>query len=127
MSYYPGIDLEPISKKATYINETWIADCTIQLWVEDNYQPKDLVDASDDNIRVYVPLDICQTAVMRRLRSISHKYREANEGNEIAFESEVCTLISQIEIHDQTHYVRVLQKASIAKRSADLCANLWHN
>ena len=120
MSYHHRIDPAPVPEKVTYINETWIADNTIQPRLEDKYQPKDLVDASADNIRVYVPLDISSKAVLRRLSAIIRRYGEANEGNEFAFESEVCSLISQIEIYDQIHYVRSGAEGKHSKEGCEL-------
>lgn len=87
MSYHHRIDPAPEPEKVIYINETWIADNTIQPRVEDQYQPQDLINDSSDNIRVYVPLDISLTAVLRRLSSIVQKYGELNKNNEVAFES----------------------------------------
>lgn len=120
MSYHHRIDPDPVPKKVTYINETWIADSTIQPRVKDKYQPEDLIDTAADNVRVYVPLDISHTAVLRRLRSIIHKYGEANEGNEFAFESEVCSLVSQIEIYDQIHYVSSGGEGKHSKEACEL-------
>lgn len=106
MPYHHRIDPAPVPEEVIYINETWIADSTISPIIEGKYQPEDLEDTSADNIRVYVPLDINCEAVLRRLAAIIYKYGEANEDNEMSFQSEVCSLISQIEIYDQIHYGR---------------------
>lgn len=59
-----------------------------------------------DNIRVYIPLDINKNTVLRRLDMLIIHYGEANEKNEIDFSIDVNMLVSQIEIYDQIWYVR---------------------
>ena len=63
-------------------------------------------DENRDNIRIYVPLDLNKDAILRRLDSIIFHYGEANEANEFNFAQDVEMLISQIEIYDQTWFVR---------------------
>lgn len=106
MSYHHRIDPKPVPEQVSYINEPWIVDSTKMPMQEGKFKPEELIDQSPDNVRVYVPLDISHSAVMRRLHAVIQKYGEANEENEFSFEAEVCMLISQIEIYDQIHYVR---------------------
>ncbi len=63
-------------------------------------------DEQDDNVRVYVPLDLNKEAILRRLHRVIYQYGEANEGNEVEFSKDVDMLINQIEIYDQIWYVR---------------------
>ena len=106
MSYHHRIDPKPVPEQVSYINEPWIVDSTKMPMQEEKFKPEELIDQSPDNVRVYVPLDISHSAVMRRLHAVIQKYGEANEENEFSFEAEVCMLVSQIEIYDQIHYVR---------------------
>ena len=63
-------------------------------------------DENEDNIRIYVPLDLNKDAILRRLDSVIFHYGEANEANEFNFAQDVEMLISQIEIYDQIWFVR---------------------
>lgn len=65
-------------------------------------------------------MDISHAAVLRRLSSIIHKYGEANEDNEFTFALEVCSLISQIGIYDQIHYVRSGAEGKHSKEACEL-------
>lgn len=60
----------------------------------------------EDNVRVYVPLDLNREAFLRRLERIIARYGEANEENETNFEQDVDAIISQVEIYDQVWFVR---------------------
>jgi hypothetical protein len=98
------LDIHPIPKEKTplFINEPWLID-------DSNYElswGKKEPEKADDNIRVYVPLDINKQAILRRLDRIIARYGEVNEGNELAFSFDVAMLISQVEIYDQIWYVR---------------------
>ena len=100
--HHHNIDPYPIPKDKSpiYINEPWLIDKSI----------RDKTDmeqcGSDDNIRVYVPLDINADAIMRRLSHIISYYEEANEDNEFNFSADVNLIISQVEIYDQIWGVR---------------------
>ena len=59
-----------------------------------------------DHIRVYVPLDLSADAILRRLRFLIFRYKEANEQNEFDFSVDVGRLVSQIEIYDQVWFTR---------------------
>ncbi len=59
-----------------------------------------------DNVRIYAPIDLNRKAILRRLDRIIASYGEANEGNEMEYDSDVSMLVSQIEIYDQICYVR---------------------
>ena len=119
MSYHHRLDIRPVPEEVIYINEPWIIDDTISEPVEEEYDPEKNMDKSNDNVRVYLPLDINADAVLRRLSSIIGRYEEANEDNEMSFEIDVCRLLSQVEIYDQIHYVR---GAMTGKHSVEACA-----
>ena len=90
---------EPRDKSPMYINEPYLAESA-------TFDYDKMFAEQEDNIRVYVPLDINKELILRRLYSIVARYGEANEDNEMNFSAEVDRLISQIEIYDQIWYVR---------------------
>jgi len=100
------LDIDPIPKdsKPLFINEPWLIDRSLQWIQETGYDPTPLSD--DDNIRVYLPMDICKSAILRRLSDVISHYGSATETNEMDFSYDVNTLISQIEIYDQVWFVR---------------------
>ena len=99
MSYSKyNLDCNPIPRDEIpiYINEPWISDITL-LDLLKSEQP----DPEEDNVRVYIPMDISRDSILRRLEFIINKYGEANEDNEIMFSSEIEQVIAQFEIYDQ--------------------------
>lgn len=77
----------------------------------------------EDNVRIYVPIDLNREAILRRLREIINRYEEANEDNEMDFESEVWRIVSQIEIYDQIWSVRNTSNVGEhSKKAVDLIA-----
>lgn len=97
------IDSWPIPKDKTplYINEPRLIDESLRS-IELNMD----IDPAEDNIRVYVPLDINRNAIIRRLNHIIYRYGEANEDNEMEFSIDMDMIISQLEIYDQLWFVR---------------------
>lgn len=91
----------PKEKAPLYINEPRLIDESLRS-IEQNMD----IDPSEDNIRVYVPLDINRDAIIRRLNHIVYRYGEANEDNEMEFSIDVDMIISQLEIYDQLWFVR---------------------
>ncbi len=101
-----NIDVHPNPKESQpcFINEPWLIDKSLQ-WIQPNgYDPAPLPDA--DNIRVYIPLDICKSAILRRLDEVISHYGAATEANEMDFTYDVVNLIAQIEIYDQIWFIR---------------------
>lgn len=101
---YHRLDPYPIpkAKSPLYINEPWLIDDSITEILPDTREPE----SQEDNIRVYIPLDINRKAILRRLETTIARYGEANEENESDFHLDVDKLISQVEIYDQIWYVR---------------------
>lgn len=62
-----NLDANPIPKETTplFINEPWMIDDSLQWIQETGNDPAPLPD--DDNICVYIPMDICKSAILRRL------------------------------------------------------------
>lgn len=57
-----NLDIQPIpnGSEPLFINEPWIIDRSLQWIQETGFDPAPLPDA--DNIRVYLPMDICKSA-----------------------------------------------------------------
>lgn len=98
------LDVYPIPKDKAplYINEPWLIDCSLLEVSNGSAEPEQ----EQDNIRVYIPLDINKNAILRRLDTMIIHYGEVNEKNELDFSIDVNMLVSQIEIYDQIWYVR---------------------
>lgn len=101
------LDVKPI-KESLYINEPWLIDDSL----DETTQLGVVLDENEDNILVYLPLELNHKAFIRRIKAIIAKYKEANEENEFDFESDVRQIIAQIEIYDQIWYVREMPKDS---------------
>ena len=95
--FHHDLDIYPMPKDQAplYVNEPWIVDSSLLEGVTGE------VNMPDDNIRVYVPLDISKSVILLRLKIIIAKYGEANETNELDFLAEVRQLVYQIELYDQ--------------------------
>lgn len=80
-------------KELLYINNPWLIDDSLSVREQS-------IKADDDEIRIFVPLDLSQNSILDRLHNIIYKYGEANEKNEMSFSADVDLLIVQIEIYD---------------------------
>ena len=110
------LDVHPIPKEKTplYINEPWLIDCSLLEIGNRSAEPEQ----EQDNISVYIPLDINKGAILRRLELLIAHYEEANEKNEIDFSIDVNMLVSQIEIYDQIWFVRHMPENGDHSREA---------
>lgn len=101
------LDIDPIpnESKPLFINEPWLIDRSFQWIQETGYDPTSLPD--NDNIRVYLPMDICKSAILRRLADVISHYDPAAEANEMDFSYDVNTLISQIEFVKKLKEIQV--------------------
>ena len=115
MRQHHQLDPYPIPKEKSplYINEPWLVDKTVLV-----HPMGKIPEGKDDNVRIYVPLDLNKDAILRRLNSIINYYGETNEENEFDFRQDVDMLISQIEIYDQVWYVRHMPKEGKHSREA---------
>lgn len=97
------LDPYPIPKDKTLlcINEPWLIDKSLL-----EYPPRREPDEKEDNVRVYVPMDLNRGAILRRLDRVIAHYEEATEENEMEFSIDVDMVISQLEIYDQVWFVR---------------------
>lgn len=91
----------PKEKMPMFINEPWLIDRSL-LEEHLHREPQD----KEDNIRIYIPMDLNKEAIMRRLENVVKRYGEASEYNEFEFSRDVDAIIAQIEIYDQIWFVR---------------------
>lgn len=105
MAEYHNLDIKPIPESVLYINENLLADISasdIELTSEQMRTP----DTQDDNVRIYIPLDLNQSAIIRRLMHIFAMLGDVSEKNELHYSREVDRIISQLEIYDQIWFIR---------------------
>ncbi len=109
------LDPHPIPKDETplYVNEPWLLDKYL-LEFPPHVEPEEY----DDNVRIYIPMDLNKNAILRRLRMLIAFYKEADEDNELDFSVDVGQIISQIEIYDQVWHARHMSEA-IGEHSAE--------
>ena len=71
-----SLDSYPIPKEKSplYINEPWLVDKSLL-----EYSTQREPDAKEDNIRIYVPIDLNRDAILRRLDRIIQQYGEATD------------------------------------------------
>ena len=111
-----SLDPYPIPKEKTplFVNEPWLLDRSRFEYAYGIKGPQD----RNDNIRVYVPLDLNKEIILQRLDMLIMRYGEANEKNESDFSIDVDMLISQVEIYDQIWYVRHMPEYGEHSREA---------
>lgn len=112
MAEHHDLDIYPVprDRDVMYINEPWLIDDSVFFETVKKQQEAKLPEKEEDNIRVYIPMDINRKAIIRRLNYVISRYEEANEENEFDFCFEVDRIISQLEIYDQIWYVRHIPK-----------------
>ena len=113
MKMHHTLDTKPVPEKVLYINEPDLVDASINYFGCLNQEEE----SQADHIRVYVPLDLSADAILRRLRFLIFRYKEANERNEFNFSMDVERLVSQIEIYDQVWFVREGRTHAISDNS----------
>lgn len=112
------LDPYPIPKDKTplYINDATLAERF------DYAEKKGLdVPSDEDNVRVYIPLDINKKLILNRLEMLINYFEEANEDNEFNFSMDVEKLITQIEIYDRVWYLKKMpQEGDHSKEAIEL-------
>lgn len=110
------LDIHPIpeDKNPLFINEPWLIDRSHAVMDTAIKAPE----PAEDNIRVYIPLDINKSAIIRQLFDLIDRYVEANEDNEFNFSSDVDALVSQTEIYNQVWSVKHMQEEGSRSKEA---------
>lgn len=112
------VDVHPIPNSTIYINELSIASSynpyemgqQVELAVTGKTVSKGGI-LPDDNIRVYVPLDINEEYIIGELYSVYGRLGAVSEDNEYEYSSAVRRIITKLEIYDQIHTVRDMKNA----------------
>lgn len=106
------LDYKPIPEEVLYINELDLAD---SVPYETNIEMEKALTGKrkkeggvlpDDNVRIYVPIDINPEAIMWRLNFLFVTMDYSTEDNESAYSFAVRRIISQLEIYDQVCVTR---------------------
>lgn len=109
------LDVHPIPTDVLYVNEMSLAGKAL-------YETKQDMDKAltgrtksnggilpDDNVRIYVPMDLNADIIMWRLYSLHSTLGYSTEKNEFAYCSGDGKVISQLEIYDQVWAARNLE------------------
>lgn len=112
------LDIHPFPKDVLYINEFELVD-VVNTYDSQKKHDKALSGKCkkeggvlpDDNVRIYVPIDLNADYIINRLRDILASFGSPSENNESALTAEVGKLVSQLEIYDQVWTVRDLKNA----------------
>ena len=111
------LDCKPIPENVLYINELDLAD---SVPYETNIEMEKALTGKckeeggvlpDDNVRIYVPIDINADAIMRRLHLLFVTMDYPTEDNESAYSFAVRRIISQLEIYDQVCVTRNFEES----------------
>lgn len=106
------LDYKPIPEDVLYINELDLAD---SVPYETNIEMEKALTGKrkkeggvlpDDNVRIYVPIDINPEAIMWRLNFLFVTMDYPTEDNESAYSFAVRRIISQLEIYDHVCVTR---------------------
>lgn len=112
------LDIHPIPEKVLYINDLTIADTASYYETRKQYQ-KALTGElranggilPDDNVRIYVPLNLNANQILHRLHQIYRVMGSPDDMNEFDFCVETRKIIAQLEIYDQVWVARDLKNA----------------
>ena len=110
--------IHPIPEKVIYISDLSIADGACCYETEQQHQKaltgKVHTDGGilpDDNVRIYVPLDLNSDQILNRIQQIYRVMGSPDDMNEMEFSYAVGKIISQLEIYDQIWVARDLRNA----------------
>lgn len=115
------MDIHPIPRDKTpmFINEPWLIDGTLLEWGDKREVLRE-PEVQEDNIRVYVPLDLNRKTILRRLDDVIERYGIAKESNEASYSLDVERVISQLEIYDQIWYIRRIAEGNHSRNAVRL-------
>ena len=106
------LDIHPIPENVLYVNELSLAGkmpYETKKDYEEALSGKRKAEGGilpDDNVRIYVPMDLNLENIMWQLRSVYELLGYPTESNEFLYSIEVRKLISQLEIYDQVCVTR---------------------
>ena len=108
MADHHPLDVWPLPReqKPVFIIEPWLIDESIYFESAKQMMAAREPENEEDNLRVYIPLDLNKAAFLRRLDHILDKYPDITWRNESNVYMEVRSILAQIEIYDQLWFVR---------------------
>lgn len=111
------LDIHPIPEEMLYVNDPSLA-------VKVPYETEDEMEKAvigkkkseggilpDDNVRIYVPMDLNADGIMRQLYALYGALGEPTESNESVYYSGVRKIITQLEIYDQVWVARKVEES----------------
>lgn len=111
------LDIHPIPENVLYINELNLSNPMVYQTTPE-YEKAISGDTisrggvlPDDNVSVYVPMDLNADNIMRQLYALYDTLGNSDDSNECWFSNGVSKLISQLEIYDQVWVTRDLAHA----------------
>lgn len=113
---YYKLDTHPIHKETMYINELdFIMNNSYEMRIDyEKALSGEIVSKGgilpDDNVRVYVPMDLNARNIMWQLEVLYNTLGDVEEKNEFAYRDGVQKLIYQLEVYDQVWIERNLTK-----------------
>lgn len=106
------LDIHPVPEEVLYINELSLAE-NVPYETRDDMKKaatgmieKEGGILPDDNVRIYVPMDLNADIIMWQLYSLFGSLGYPTESNESVYSSAVRKIISQLEIYDQVWSAR---------------------
>ena len=111
------LDIHPIPEKVLYVNELSLAGIVPYETIKDIEKAVTGKKKSeggilpDDNVRIYVPMDLNADGIMCRLYALYALLGYPAESNESAYYSGVRKIITQLEIYDQVWAVRKAEES----------------
>jgi hypothetical protein len=103
MKKHNNLDIAIIPEKVLYINIPQFADSNA---LESGVYDENQVDPAEDNIRIYVPLDLNHSSILRRLHHLYNILGEPDENNEMDFNYGVSRIFEQLDIYDRVWFTR---------------------
>ena len=118
------LDITPIPEKVLYVNDPIMGTIAEPYNTIDDYEMaktgKTKAEGGvlpDDNIRIYVPMDLNGSIIMRELHMLYGILGSPDEGNELDFDVLTDKIIEKLEIYDQVWVARDAKNAVCMENS----------
>lgn len=113
---YHKLDSHPVSSHAIYVNDLrFVNDFSYESEAELEKAITGKIEIEgeiipDDNVRIYVPMDLNADAIMHQLYMLYDALGPVDEGNEFHYSSGLARIILQLEVYDQAWIARETRK-----------------
>lgn len=106
------LDVDPLPEKPLYVNDVSLTNNIEYFETKAQHQQANRCEGfPEDNIRVYVPLDINKNFLLRDLSRLYDVLGSPSEENEDNFVSEVGKIVARLEIYDQIWVAHKVEEA----------------